>query len=155
MTGDVRLDPTPAATPAAAVQQIPALHRETHTHVHSLIRGYGLLLLSGAAFLLFGLMAFLVRGLAPLSVDLEITTLVQNATLAPAAGHAAVPVYDDLLESISIPGFMPYIVIINAAGLIALAILKRYAEAGFLALAPGAAAVLVEGAKLLGARPRP
>ena len=41
-------------------------------------------------------MTLLVRGLAPLSVDLTITQVIQNATLSPAAGNPHIPIYDEL-----------------------------------------------------------
>jgi undecaprenyl-diphosphatase len=155
MPAELPDDLQPVATATEAVQQLPKIARERRIHIRAIVRGQALLILAGLAFLMFGLMAFLIRGLAPLSYDLAITRLVQNATLAPVAGNAPVPIYDEALELISVPGFWPYILIISIGILAGLLLLRRYTEAVFTAIAFVGAGVAVEVAKVLVARPRP
>ena len=148
-------DPQPPATPAEAAQQLPELRRETRTHVRGIIRGNGLLIAGAVAFLVFGVMGWLVRDLAPLSVDLAITMMVQNATLSPAAGVERIPIYDELMELISAPGFAPYNFLWTGLVIAGLALMRRFAEAVVAAVASAGSGLVVEAVKALVGRPRP
>ncbi len=145
----------PAATPAEAAHKLPALHEEKQTHVRGIIQGA---VFGGAtlgAFVLFGVMAFLIRGLNPLSFDLPITEAIQNATLAPVTASTPVPFYDELMEAISVPGYWPYNVVMLLSALGILLLLKRGAEALATAVALGGVETIVELVKGFFARPRP
>lgn len=148
-------DPPPPATAAEAAQQLPQIRQEEQTHRRGQARGYRLLSASLAAFLVFGIVGFVVRGLAPLSIDVWITQAVQNASLSPQALGQHIPVYDELMELISVPGFWPYNLIAISAALALLLLLRRGAEAvGLLAIFAGAE-TSVELVKNFLARPRP
>ena len=146
-----------AAAPAIgeAAGSPAEIQQEVQAHRQGLWRGYSLLALSLGAFLLFGLMAFLVRGLAPLSVDVSITQAVQNATLSPSATGHTIPVYDELMEIISLPGFWPYNLILPALIVGALLLLRRWAEAALATVALAGGQLFTETIKAVLARPRP
>jgi undecaprenyl-diphosphatase len=141
-------------TPPANVSPTTA-QQESQTHQRSLWRGYALLVGSLAAFAVFGLMAFLVRGLAPLEVDIRLTQIIQTATLAPPATGTQVPIYDELMEFVSTPGFWPYNLIVPAIIVAALLVLRRVAEAVFTIIALGGVQIAVEMVKAVIQRPRP
>jgi undecaprenyl-diphosphatase len=155
MASEILDDGQPPATPAEAAQQLPELRQETRIHVRGIIKGYGLLITSAAAFLVFGFVGWLIRDLAPLSVDLAITMMVQNATLSPAAGAGRIPIYDELMELVSAPGFAPYNFIWTGLVVGGLALLKRFAEAVVAVVASAGSGLVVELVKALVARPRP
>lgn len=155
MANDLLDDPQPPATPTEAAQQLPELRQETRTHVRGIIRGYGLLISSVMAFLVFGFLGWTIRGLAPLSVDLAITSMIQNATLSPAAGGGRIPIYDELMELVSAPGFAPYNFLWTGLVIGGLALLRRFAEAVVAAVASAGSGVVVEVVKAFVGRPRP
>jgi undecaprenyl-diphosphatase len=148
-------DPLPPATPGEAARQLPEIRQEEQTHRRGIARGYGLLSASLGAFLLFGIIAFVVRGLAPLSMDIWITQVVQSASLSPQAIGQHIPIYDDLMELISVPGFWPYNLIAIVAVMAGLLLLRRGAEAVFTLVLYGGVHTSVELVKNLWARPRP
>jgi undecaprenyl-diphosphatase len=155
MATDSLSTPPPPATPGEAAQQLPEIRQEQQTHRRGFARGYRLLSASLGAFLAFGIVAFVVRGLAPLSVDVWITLAVQNASLSPQAIGQHIPIYDDLMEWISIPGFWPYNLIALVAVLALLLVLKRGAEAVCLLGIFAGVHTTVELVKGVLARPRP
>jgi membrane-associated phospholipid phosphatase len=145
----------PPATPAEAAHKLPALQEEKETHGRGIIRGA---VFGGAtlgAFLLFGVMAFLIRGLDPLSFDLPITAAIQAAPLSPVTMSTALPVYDEVLEAISVPGYWPYNVVMLLGVLGVLLALPRVVEALVTAVALGGVVTIVELVKGFFARPRP
>jgi membrane-associated phospholipid phosphatase len=150
------LEDTPLPqTPAEAARQLPAIHQETHLHIGGIIRGTGLLFISLLAFLIFGTMAFLIRGLAPLSVDLTVTHDVQSIVVTPDLLGYHIPLFDEGMEAISLPGFVPYNVLMIIGILAVLLVLRRRMEALMTGVALGGAGVLVELVKNWFARPRP
>ena len=153
-------EPPPTITPprsaAEAAHVLPAVELEEARHRHSLFAGVGLLLLSLVAFVVFGVVAYWIRGLAPLSTDLYVTHVLQTASLAPVAtAHPPVPIYDDMLEAVSIPGFWPYNLIMITIAVGVLLALKRVTEAGVAAVAFFGSQGLVEVVKFIVNRPRP
>jgi undecaprenyl-diphosphatase len=154
MATDTLGEPTPK-TPTEAAQQLPEIRKETQTHQRGMARGYGLLSASLGAFLVFGVIAFVVRGLAPLSTDIWITQVVQNASFSPQAIGQHIPIYDELMELISVPGFWPANLIAIGAALALLLLIKRGAEAICLLAIFAGVHTSVEGVKAVLARPRP
>jgi membrane-associated phospholipid phosphatase len=145
----------PAPTPAQAAQQLPTLQEEKQTHRSAIIRGAAAVGFTLSAFVLFGVMAVLIRGLNPLSFDVPITEAIQNATLAPVVSGQHVPFYDEFMEAISIPGYWPYNLVMMVVVLAGLLLLKRVVEAVFAAIAMGGVETIVELVKGFFARPRP
>jgi len=137
------------------VANTPIQRSEAQIHARSIKKGNGLLLASLIAFLLFGLMAFLIRGLAPLSVDLAITQTLQSLTLAPHVFGRPIPIYHELMLFVSLLGYWPYNFFIGAA-LVGILLLRRlFVEAVVLVVSAAGVGIIVALVKGYFERPRP
>jgi membrane-associated phospholipid phosphatase len=99
---------------------------ERYRHGLALARGHRLVEWGLALLLVFGFVTAAVVLLDPLALDVPITRAVQRVDLGPLEG---------LPLAVNAPGFWPWNVLFPLAIILALALLQRIAEAGFLALA--------------------
>lgn len=100
--------------------------QEASKHRRGLIRGRELIALGLGVLILFGLLTAAVLLLNPLAFDVPITREIQEITFAPAGA---------LFVAVSAPGFWPWNYVFPLLMIVALAGIKRIAEAAFLALA--------------------
>jgi membrane-associated phospholipid phosphatase len=132
-----------AKTVEAATPGTPREEKQQHTQ--ALFRGKQLLIIAGALLAIFGLVTAAVLLLNPQQLDLPITKEVQETNFRPIGW---------LMEAISWPGFMPWNFVFPIIIILGIALLRRFAEAAFLALAT-ALSGLSEVVKALVHRVRP
>ncbi|HMA35106.1 MAG TPA: phosphatase PAP2 family protein [Chloroflexia bacterium] len=134
--------------PLAAVTAPPtpgAARQEAREHRHALFRGRAIIGLGLGLLVVFGLVTAAVLLLNPLTLDVPVTRAIQDLNFGPL---------NWLLLAVSAPGFTPWNFIFPTAIVIGLGLLRRPAEAAFLALA-AVATLLDDLVKVLVHRARP